>query len=56
MSTNTEDNIFDNLSDEVLIEIATYSWDDLKMLCSALSLDLHLKEQNESNSSRRDLH
>jgi hypothetical protein len=43
------------LPDEVLVELAIYNWEELKILCAALSLDLYLKEQNESTSNRRNL-
>ena len=43
------------LPDEVLVELAIHNWEELKILCAALSLDLYLKKKNESISNRRNL-
>ena len=53
--SSLEADFFLYLPDEILVELAIYNWEELKILCAALSLDLHLKKQNESTSNRRNL-
>ena len=49
---------FNNISDEVLIELAQNNWYSLELLCSALTIDLQLLKEGsyEDSSNRRILH
>ena len=54
MSENLK-NIFDNLPDDVLINVALNDWALLKMLCSSYALDIQLYKENESFDNRRNM-
>ena len=51
-------NFFNNISDDILIELTQNDWDSLELLCSALTIDLQLLKENshEDSSNRRILH